>query len=171
MQDLNLNLLTVASSHTQFTSFSLNLPPPAPTHKHTHCIYHISCSHSPHPPSDGTDLDLKFTSPKSGLLSWCVGGCFSYFRAPDIWHRRLRAGVICLCELCNDSATCTSLHRIFSPVKTSINEEKLRCGHICTILNLSLNVQRLRLLTFVKLLNFYMFMCVLWVGAASSYCE
>lgn len=33
------------------------------------------------------------------------------------------------------------------------------------------NVQRLHLLTLVKLLNICIFMCALWAKAASSFCE
>lgn len=63
-----------------------------------------------------------------------VGG-YSYFRAPDRWHRRHGAGVICLFELCNDSAASnpppnTHTNQIFSPLNICVDEETWSCAHV-----------------------------------------
>lgn len=78
----------------------------------------------------------------------------------------------------------TSPHRIFSPVKICINEEKLRCGKICTVLRLNVSCSvckcaALAFIDFCEIIKFlHVYVCivggscitVLWVTFVLSVC-
>lgn len=83
------------------------------------------------------------------------------FQGPwHMTHRRHRAGVICLCELCDDSGARTPASHIIL-VKIYINEEKLTHGKV--VLRWNAKLQRLQMCSgciYRLLRNYYISSCL-----------
>lgn len=83
------------------------------------------------------------------------------FQGPwHMTHRRHRAGVICLCELCDDSGARTPASHIIL-VKIYINEEKLTHGKV--VLRWNVKLQRLQMCSgciYRLLRNYYISSCL-----------